>query len=233
MPKYLQVKSALSRWIEGFEQGEALPSEVELAKVFGVSRVTMRKAQSELVMEGKLDRAQGRVTRMAQAKVSLRVGLVSHAEALREEGRSVVRTVLDHGLAAADREVAAALAVPAASEVLAVRRLVTVDGVPLALYTDYLPTALFPVLPSVEQLGGSLTVWMAGAGVAVAGFRQRVETAPMSHDATQLLDVPASTAALVVHHVAYDGEGRNVLHARSVYRGDRVELSYEITASNT
>jgi len=54
MPLYLQIKEKLAQDIRDkkYKYGEKLPSELELAAMFGVSRSTLREAVRALAQEG-------------------------------------------------------------------------------------------------------------------------------------------------------------------------------------
>ena len=62
VPLYYQLKEIFRSWIASgkFDSGGRFPSENELQEQFGVSRMTIRRALSELVYEGFLVREQGR-----------------------------------------------------------------------------------------------------------------------------------------------------------------------------
>src|SRR5690606_27176385 len=66
--------------------GEPIPSERELCAQFGVSRMTVRQAVDALVVEGLLERVQGRGTFVAQPKVDLQLRLTSFPEEMRRRG---------------------------------------------------------------------------------------------------------------------------------------------------
>ena len=61
VPKYLQISQWLTKLIDTgrFKAGEKLPAEVELAKMCGVNRNTLRQAISELVAKGLLKKVKG------------------------------------------------------------------------------------------------------------------------------------------------------------------------------
>jgi len=60
-PKYLRVYSALRRDIESgrWKEGEQLPSELELVRTFGVSRITVTRAVRDLFHHGLVERLAG------------------------------------------------------------------------------------------------------------------------------------------------------------------------------
>src|SRR3990172_982513 len=69
VPYYYQIAGVIERNIsEGeFPQGSKLPNEPELARLFGVSRVTVRHALSILHAKGLLLRQQGRGTFVSES----------------------------------------------------------------------------------------------------------------------------------------------------------------------
>lgn len=62
--KYQAVEAGIRAWIRtrNLKAGDRLPTEAELAQQFGVSRLTVRHAVGNLVLEGVLSREQGRGT---------------------------------------------------------------------------------------------------------------------------------------------------------------------------
>ena len=61
IPKYLQISAWLKELIETgrYQKGEKLPSEIELAKMCGVNRNTLRQAISELAAFGLVRKEKG------------------------------------------------------------------------------------------------------------------------------------------------------------------------------
>ncbi len=56
IPLYYQVKQSLLEYLENgtWKPGDLVPSEQELQEAYGVSRITVRQALSELTHEGRL-----------------------------------------------------------------------------------------------------------------------------------------------------------------------------------
>jgi DNA-binding LacI/PurR family transcriptional regulator len=83
-PLYLQAKTCLREAILAKRVGERLPSERDLAKRFGVSFMTARRAVSDLVDEGLLMRRHGKGTYVrhegADAGPALAIGLLAGDE---------------------------------------------------------------------------------------------------------------------------------------------------------
>jgi len=80
VPIYLQIKEALLDQIKKgeFAAGQTFPSEEELASTYEVSRTTIRRAVSDLVDLGLLDRRQGLGTFVIDTKVPSATAPVAH-----------------------------------------------------------------------------------------------------------------------------------------------------------
>jgi GntR family transcriptional regulator len=62
VPLYVQVREILRGEYSQLSPRTAIPTELELIERFGVSRITLRKAVDDLVVDGLLERHQGRGT---------------------------------------------------------------------------------------------------------------------------------------------------------------------------
>jgi len=76
VPLYYQLQEIIHQQIasRGFHVGDALPSEGDLAKIFGVSRIVVRQALEVLEDDGEIIRRQGRGTFIAEPKLDLGAG---------------------------------------------------------------------------------------------------------------------------------------------------------------
>src|SRR6187200_1751843 len=79
VPLYYQLQEVLKEQIESgvWAPGEALPSEPELARRFGISRVVVRQALAILQDDRQIVRVKGRGTFVAQPKLDARAGGLS------------------------------------------------------------------------------------------------------------------------------------------------------------
>ena len=74
VPRYYAVKVDLLLLVAELGEGTMLPSERDLAERYGVSRLTMRQAVGELVLEGRLVRRQGSGTYVSRPKFTRPLG---------------------------------------------------------------------------------------------------------------------------------------------------------------
>src|SRR3546814_16791813 len=116
-PIYYRIQESMRRRIvEGeFQPGARLPSESELARDFGTTRVTVRHALMRLVYDGLIERHSGRGTfvRESSSIVSRIDTLMGHsfAQEVSLRGKVVTYATTDYKLAPAPQEAAAHLSV--------------------------------------------------------------------------------------------------------------------------
>ena len=79
-PKHYRLKQHLSAFAESMPPGTAVPTERALAAEFETSRTTVRQAIAELVVEGRLERTQGKGTFVAFPKLVQPLRLTSYTE---------------------------------------------------------------------------------------------------------------------------------------------------------
>ena len=86
---YYQLKNELLKKITSKQwlPGEKIPSEKELCQIYGVSRITVRKALDELAESGHLVRRQGKGTFVTNVSVEQRLSkFYSFSEELKKHG---------------------------------------------------------------------------------------------------------------------------------------------------
>jgi GntR family transcriptional regulator len=230
VPYYLQIEERLRDQIDAGELAPMtrVPSEIELATQFGVSRMTARKALDRLVNEGFLFRRQGKGTFVAEPRIAhLPSTQMSFSAAMRAEGREVSTTVLHAGMVPASAHVGRELRVSAGQPIVHVSRLRLVDGEPTAIHTTMLPSTFAGVLE--HDLTGSLTQVLADVGAQVSVARDSLEAIVASADDAAALGVAVGSPLMRLESVGYDAALEPVRYTDSFYRGDR----FRFTAGTT
>jgi GntR family transcriptional regulator len=130
MPLYRAVKRALLQAVEAgtFEPGVALPSETELARAFGVSIGTLRKAVDELGAEHIVVRRQGRGTFVAthnEGRFLFQFFHIERSDGLREHPQV---DLVSFQRSRADEVSAAALQVPVGEPVIEIGNRLRLQG---------------------------------------------------------------------------------------------------------
>jgi GntR family transcriptional regulator len=225
LPKYYGVKQRLLELTSVMDPGSLLPPERELARQYGTSRTTIRQALSELVIEGRLVRIQGRGTFVAKPKVAQVLELASYTEGMRAHGLQPKTTILDIGYVTADEQMAARLGIRSGGRALRIHRLRQADGEPMSIDTSHLPARRFPGLRRQLDRHPSLYETLtAFYGVRLAEAEEIIETVLAGPEDARLLGVDVGLPLLLLSRHAFDTDGSPVEFAQSWYRGDRYKF---------
>jgi GntR family transcriptional regulator len=233
VPRYYAVKVRLLELIDALGVGAMLPAERELAERFGVSRITLRQAVGELVLEGRLIRRQGSGTFVSPPKLVQRLSLASYAEGMRAHGIVPGRNLITTERLAADPGLARDLGIEPDDGVLHLERVVTADGERVGLESCYLPAQRFPGLLDGFDPATSLYAFLRErCGVVFAAAEERLETVLATPREALLIGTNPALPMLLLHRVSYDPEGRPIERVRSLYRGDRFSFATRLTSDD-
>jgi GntR family transcriptional regulator len=159
-PRYRSIAAELIRGIEAQEYppGSLLPSEVELATEFGVTRMTVRQALSGLAAQGIIERRHGHGTVVVPIKLQRQANRpMGLAEELKARGLSPGSHTLKFIEARPPKDVGAALWVGPRGNVFCLRRQRFADGVLIGVQESFIPTKYAPDLLDVDFEDQSLT----------------------------------------------------------------------------
>ncbi|GGO07248.1 GntR family transcriptional regulator [Microbispora bryophytorum] len=235
VPLYLQVERSLQQRVDVGEwvPGERLPTEEELGKAYGVSRVTVRQAVARLVDRGVLVREQGRGTFVRDTSLTAGARWVTSFTAeLAQLGHSAGSRVLGQTVVTAGEEdLPPEMQLPADARMLRLRRLRTDGSRPVGVQTALLPLDRFPGLADIDFTDRSLYRTLNERYGLVP--REAVETftvgGVLDEDATTLGVAPGAHA-FYVERLTFDAHGP-FEHVRSVMRGDRYRVRLALRTS--
>lgn len=233
MTLYDQIKDdLLSKIKDGtYPEGQTIPSELELAEIYGVSRPTIRQALQILVSDGYLEKRRRRGTVVTKPKVSqsFTMSISSFEDAIRLAGRLPKTKVLVFKRERANAEVEKRLELTRGQDVFKLVRLRYADDLPNVFVESYIPCALYPGLDSFDFNESSLYAAMDACGNPVMTARRRLEVIKADGAAAALLDVEAGDPLLLFHTVARDASGTAVEYSVATYRGE--SNSFELNVS--
>jgi GntR family transcriptional regulator len=232
-PLYLRLKALIRGAIDkgALAAQDALPSEREIASLLDISRVTVRKALTELVDEGVLTQKRGSgtyVTGQAQRVEQRLSRLTSFTEDMLARGLTPSVKWLQKSIASPSPDEAMVLALSPNERVIRLRRLRMADGRPMALELAVVPARL---LASPEVVGNSLYAALQAAGIRPVRALQRLSAESLDAENAATLSVPAGSPALYIERISYLADGRAVEFTKSHYRGDAYDFVVELTTS--
>lgn len=223
-PLYEQLYDHLFSMLQSGElkPGDQIPPELELVKRLGVGRVTVRRAIADLVQEGKLIRYAGKGTFVAVPKIERALMNVSSFTArLEGAGMRAGAQVLDVQIIPATLRLARELAVQEGAPIVAITRVRSSDGEPLALETSYISLERCPGLDRIDLNNVSLYhILQEHYGLSPVESRKTLEITQASPWEAEQLNVP-SRAPLFLMRATVLGQGGPIEHAKILLRGDR------------
>jgi GntR family transcriptional regulator len=230
-PLYLRLKLLVQDAIAGGElkAGDSVPSERDVAELLDVSRVTVRKAFTELVDEGVLvqRRGSGTYVRERTGRIELPLSrLTSFTEDMNLRGIKTVADWLDRSTGLPTPEEAIKLSISPSEHVCRFHRLRRADGEPLAIEHAVVPHRF---LNDVMAVQNSLYDALGDRGFHPVRALQRLHATTLSSQEAEWLDQPYGSAALFVERISYLADGRIVEYTRSHYRGDSYDFVAELT----
>nr|WP_241990180.1 GntR family transcriptional regulator [Streptomyces sp. AC1-42W] len=223
--KYYRLKRHLLDMTDTMPPGTPVPPERTLAAEFDTSRTTVRQALQELVVEGRLERIQGKGTFVAKPKVSQALQLTSYTEDMRAQGLEPTSQLLDIGYVTADDTLAGLLDISAGGRVLRIERLRLASGEPMAIETTHLSAKRFPALRrSLVKYTSLYTALSEVYDVRLAEAEETIETSLATPREAGLLGTDVGLPMLMLSRHSLDEQGEPVEWVRSVYRGDRYKF---------
>lgn len=230
LPLHYQLKQHLLEKIETGEwkPNDLIPSEQELQDTFGLSRITVRQALSDLVYEGLLIRERGRGTFVAPPKMTHSPdehrGLT---EFMLEQGIKPGWQVIEKGFVEANKEVAANLKLPHKTRVYRVRRLRLAEEQAIGHHTAYLPESVSSQINEAGLLeGGSLNYISHIPQMATSHATRSIEAIAASDLDVKLLHMSLGSPVLMIQRVVLSVSGEPLEFLQARYRGDR--FKYQI-----
>jgi GntR family transcriptional regulator len=231
VPLHHQVYADLKASLDSGELGvgQQLPPERELARLYGCSLITIRRALDELSREGRLGRQQGRGTFVLPPRLDRDIGgAMSFTEEMQRRGLDPETRLLAARPEAASETVAAALQLEPGSPTLYLERLRLAGGEPLLLEMVHLPAERFPGLLASDLEHNSLyDVLTERYQTPVLRAREALEPVLMPAREARLLGTKARSLALLVEGIAFTRDDVPVEFGRTYVRGDRTRYYVE------
>ncbi len=206
-PLYLQIKERLERSLEAGEwrPAEAIPSEHELARRFGVSHGTVRKAIAALAADNLVVRRQGKGTFVAthteEKSSTFRFLRIRRNDGVDEYPGS---RLLDVRRAKASTEVARLLDLKPGDGVIVLRRVLEYGGKPVVLDEITLPAAPFKGLTKsrFEAHRGSMYGFFESEfGVRMLNAEEKLRAVAADAASARLLGVARGSPLLAVDRI--------------------------------
>ncbi|UDY23482.1 GntR family transcriptional regulator [Nocardioides sp. Kera G14] len=238
VPLYRQIKTILRDEIVTEVTPVDRPmTEEDLIRRFGVSRAPIRQALKELSDEGYVYRERAKGTfpvhgagRPVRRPDSLRLGGLLGF--LRSEGLEPVSRVWDLDLVEPTAEQMERIGLRDDAKLLHFRRLIAVDGEPLAVGQIWLdaPAGFRPSVAELEESGSAFVLLEQQFGVVVARVEHEAWATAASSEAAELLALPEGSPVLEVESRFHTRAGRLVGWRANTHLPD--QFKYRFSTNN-
>lgn len=235
VPLYYQLQELLKEQIESgvWKPGQRMPSEPELARHHGVSRVVVRQALAILEDDRQVTRIRGRGTFVAQPKLDTRAGGLARVLAAPRDP-DVTIEVLEAGGSRVEPSIRSGLGVDGDDPVIRLTTGMAVRGVPVAITYSFFRAGEAGWLLDAAEVGKPLPegLMLADHGIELARSTLSIETSQCGQFEADRFGVPHRSAVFLVLCTEFrrDGDGTSPFEvARVEYRGDLLQFRLEVS----
>jgi GntR family transcriptional regulator len=204
-----------------------IQSEREFSDDLGVSRMTVRRALTELVHEGLLERKHGSGTYVAKPKITYEASeLANYTMAMQRRNLAAASQLLEFGEVVASRRLAESLQIEIGSAIYRVSMLRFANRVPVVLERVFIPCTRCPALEEWDLEKNSIQDLLTDAyHLQLGRISQTVEAAVAVDTVAQQLRVEQGFPLLMLSRVMYESATETpVLFSQDFLRGDYARI---------
>lgn len=233
MPLFAQIASDIRERIldNTYAAHERLPSEAELMKIYGVSRVTVRQALSVLQNESLIFKINGKGTFVSKQKTSLDVShLRGFGEAMSGLGYETFSRVVEVSTKRASEKIAERLDLSPGAEVTRVERLRYLNREPISLDITYIPTWAGERIARADLERRDLIALLENVcGLILEQARVDVDSQICDQPLADALGIDVGASILHIERRIVDAGGAPVLYENLFYRGEAFRYSFNVS----
>jgi|GEM_PF-52848 len=220
-PLYVRAEQALSRLLSTSVPGQQLPPELELARMLGISRSTLREALRSFERRGIITRRRGIgtfVNRATQVIESNLETLESLDTLLPRMGLECSTRDLEIREESSSAQIAGHLGIPEGSPIISVSRTKAVSGHAVAYMHDIFPASVVSLETVCSRFNGSAIDLLLELDEPQASHaRANISATQASEDLGAKLNVDTQTALLLMEETVYSTENVIVEYSRNYF----------------
>lgn len=226
LPIYYQIKNKIKDWIVNKEYcpGDKIPTENELAKIFNVTRVTVRQGIAPLVQEGllKIKRGEGTFVTEDQNLINnLSIEIDGFLDSLFYQVSKSKTKWVEIKKVVATTSIKDKLKLNRDEEVICIKRERFINDKPFAYTINFLPIEIGARIQEKDLYEKPLLqILEQDLGIIFKGAFQTIEASFSDQESSGKLGIPTGSPILLVERIMYDKNNNPVELVRSSYRGD-------------
>lgn len=229
IPLYAQIVAKLQQDIENgmFNKTGRLPTEGELADQYQVSRITIRRAVDELVLQKLVEKKQGKGTFLCSPKMTRRVdsGPISFSEMCAANGLTAHAKILEAGIVAPESpDIRAILGLPEGGAAVRIRRLRYAGEKPLVLEDNFYPLEYAYLLSIDLEKDSTYRYLREEKGIELQRTSMRLSIVRADNKVAKLLQVPKNAPQLEMKGRVIRLDGQTVHSSYQIGYGEDFEF---------
>lgn len=232
VPLYTQIKEILrDRILNGtYQAHDQMPSESELTRAFGVSRITVRQALGDLQKEGLIFKIHGKGTYVSKPKAFQNLAkLQGFGEAMTSMGYETLSRVVSQKVVPADKGVALKLSVDEGELVSEIRRVRYLNRSPISLDVTYVPKSVGERLAKEDLAHRDIFLILENDyGYSLGQAELQIEAMLADDALARLLQVEEGAPILRIERLTFTTDNRPLDFEYLYYRGDAFQYRLRI-----
>lgn len=225
IPYYVQIKNYLIKLVAQKKPQDPIPSEAQLAKMFQVSRGTVKQAIMDLVYEGVLYREQGKGTFVAPTKVSRSFdSLPSFTDDIRRMGFEPHTKMISLQFVTPDEKIQSIFQLEPHEQVIKYKRLVSMESTPIVVVSSYLNPHIYPSLTAADMEQSLYQTLQRVYGLVPVKAQDSYTIVDISSQTADLLACKHASSVCYSQRIAYLENNLAAEYVESFIRSDRFKL---------
>lgn len=226
-PLYKQLKDIIKqKIIDGeFQPNQKIPSELQLSKMYNVSRITVRNAITELVDEDLLIKKQGKGTFVSIPKIEDNVledisfSLTCKINKVKP-GSKIIKNVIKD---ANERDIAE-LNLHENDKVVYIKRIRYADDEPVILEHNFFPSKFAFLLNEDLENQSLYEILNDKYGITRAKSKRTIEIITASEEEASLLAISKGEPLLLHREIVYDKNNNPIHRTKQLIIGDKFKF---------
>lgn len=231
VPKYIQIMNYYLEKIESniLKEGEKIPGEEEIGKLFNVSRITVRNALNELAREDYILKIQGKGSFVKARKTGLELNsLQGFTEEMIKKGLKPATEVVSINIELPSAEVAKILHIERDVKIYTLKRLRYANDIVMAIEHVRLPFYYCIGLEKKDLTKSLYAILESDYNLKAVRATQTIEADIAGKTNAKLMNIKAGDAVLNINRISYTENDSPLEYVQSIYRGDRYKFKVDL-----